>query len=50
VERDATAGRGDDLRDPGPHLTGADDEDVLELHGAAGYRPRHAPRRERDLV
>jgi hypothetical protein len=37
VERDAPAGRGDDLGDPAAHLTRADDQDVLEVHGAGGY-------------
>jgi ribosomal protein S18 acetylase RimI-like enzyme len=37
VQRDAPAGRGDDLCDPSAHLTGADDEDVLESHGAPAY-------------
>ena len=35
MERDAAAGRGDDLRDAAAHLARADDEDVLELHGAS---------------
>ena len=34
VQRDATARRGDDLRDPAAHLARADDEDVFEPHGA----------------
>ena len=34
VERDAPARAGDDLRDPAAHLARADDEDVLEVHGA----------------
>jgi GNAT superfamily N-acetyltransferase len=33
VERDAAARSSDHLRDSGAHLSGADDEDVLELHG-----------------
>ncbi len=36
VERNAPAGRSDDLRDPAAHLARADNEDVLELHDAAG--------------
>jgi hypothetical protein len=38
VERDAAAGSGHHLGDPAAHLTGARDEDVLELHRAGGYR------------
>ena len=34
VERDAPTGSRDDLRDPAAHLAGADNQDVLELHGA----------------
>ena len=33
VERDVAPGRGDDLGDPAAHLTGTDDEHVLEIHG-----------------
>ena len=36
VERDAPAGRRDDLRDAAAHLAGADDEDVLEAHDVGG--------------
>ena len=36
VQRDAPARRRDHLRDPAAHLARADDEDVLELHDAAG--------------
>jgi GNAT superfamily N-acetyltransferase len=38
VERHSAAGRGDDLRDPAAHLSGSDDEDMLEYHGAGAYR------------
>ena len=34
VERHAPTGSRDDLRDPAAHLARADDQDVLELHGA----------------
>ena len=43
VERDAAARRGDDLRDPAAHLPGADDEDVLEVHGARRLSSRCVP-------
>jgi hypothetical protein len=36
VQRDPAARGGRDLRDPAAHLAGTDDEDLLELHAAAG--------------
>src|SRR5438270_6534 len=38
IQRDAAAGRRDDLRDARAHLTCAHDEDMLESHRAPGYR------------
>jgi hypothetical protein len=36
VQRDPAARCRGDLGDAAAHLTGADDEDMLELHAAAG--------------
>ena len=44
VQRDAAAGRGDDLRDSAAHLAGTNDEHVLKTHGGGGYRQRHGDR------
>jgi 3-oxoadipate enol-lactonase len=38
VQRDAPAGDRHDLRDPSAHLSGTDDEHMLELHDAGRYR------------
>ncbi len=40
VQRDTAAGRGHHLGDAGAHLTGADHEDVLQVHGAGAYPSR----------
>ena len=50
VQEHLPARRGDDLRDPGTHLTGADHEDPLEAHRSSLPRAASEARRCRSRL